>query len=46
MAVLLNLFEVYMKWIQLEKSNNSFQQLDIPVYQQYMYMLGLCVIGI
>lgn len=46
MAILLNLFEVYMKWFQMEKSNNPLavtnSQLSITV--QYLSVLSVCLV--
>jgi hypothetical protein len=42
LAILLNLFEVYMKWIKKEQDNNSFND-DLPVHTQYLYVLTQCV---
>ncbi|KAJ3217753.1 sterol homeostasis protein [Dinochytrium kinnereticum] len=44
LAVLLVLFEVYMKWFQLEKAHdrNDFFTTDTSISTQYFYILGIC----
>lgn len=44
-AILLNLFEVYMKWFQMEKAHHPMviSSHGLPVHLQYLYVLTICV---
>ncbi|KAI9344861.1 Arv1 protein [Obelidium mucronatum] len=45
LALILILFEVYLKWFKLEKhyGRSDFMKTD-TLYQQYIHILGLCVL--
>ncbi|KAJ3305793.1 sterol homeostasis protein [Kappamyces sp. JEL0829] len=45
LAILLNLFEVYMKWFQMEKIQHPLAAAskDLPVHWQYLLVLSICL---
>ncbi|KAI9305093.1 Arv1-like family-domain-containing protein [Cunninghamella echinulata] len=44
-AILLILFEVYIKWFRLERTCAQYNSIFIqqPLYYQYLYILALCI---
>ncbi|KAI8893879.1 Arv1 protein [Globomyces pollinis-pini] len=44
LGILLILFEVYMKWFQLDQIDEHLVYSDFPVYIQYLYVLTICVL--
>ncbi|CAO3587914.1 unnamed protein product [Absidia cylindrospora] len=45
-AILLILFEVYIKWFRLERCCTQYNSIFIhkPLYYQYLYILALCIL--
>ncbi|GAN06086.1 conserved hypothetical protein [Mucor ambiguus] len=46
-AILLILFEVYIKWFRLERYYTDYDTkfIEQPLYYQYLYILTLCIFG-
>ncbi|KAI8921536.1 Arv1 protein [Entophlyctis helioformis] len=44
LAILLVLFEVYMKWFRLDRMDKAVAPAHVALHAQYIYILGICAI--